>query len=129
MTTQTGPANLERFHKLVGLLGSEHEGERATAALKATAWLAERGLTWADVSVPATRASPGSDWEADEVELARRRMHAAMAAKADMRRRNKERWAQNAQQPDANGFSADLREDIRRATGGEDGLRDPRVRK
>lgn len=126
------PADLERFRKIAGLLGSEHSGERAAAALKCTEFLASHGLTWADVTVATPGAAPGRPWEAGEAEMARRRaevVREAYAAKEGMRKRNRERWAQNAQQPDANGFYDDLREDIRRATGGEDGVRDPRVRK
>lgn len=118
-------AELERFRKILGLLGSEHEGERSAAALKATAWLKEHGLTWADVTLAGTI-------EAEESELAQRRsdiMRAAGEARETVRRRNRERWAQTAAQPDANGFFDDLRSDIRQATGGEDGQRDPRMRK
>lgn len=40
---------MARFRKVCGLLGSNHEGERAAAALKATAILKAAGKTWADV--------------------------------------------------------------------------------
>lgn len=40
---------LARFRKIVGLLGSEHEGERAAAAVMATRFLKNNGKTWADV--------------------------------------------------------------------------------
>lgn len=42
-----------RFQKVCGLLGSAHEGERATAAVKATEMLRVQGLTWADVTAGA----------------------------------------------------------------------------
>ena len=50
-------ADLDRFIKLTGLLGSDHAGERATAALKATALLKAHRLTWAEV-LGRLRASP-----------------------------------------------------------------------
>lgn len=41
--------NFPRLVAICGRLGSDHEGERATAAGMATAILRENGLTWADV--------------------------------------------------------------------------------
>jgi hypothetical protein len=38
-----------RLEKLLGMLGSEHSGERAAAALKATKLLREHNATWRDV--------------------------------------------------------------------------------
>jgi len=46
MSTDT----LSRLRKVCGLLGSEHEGERAAAAKKATEILKAGRMTWADVS-------------------------------------------------------------------------------
>jgi hypothetical protein len=43
------PRNLERLVKLLGMLGSNHDGERAAAALKANALVREHGLVWSDV--------------------------------------------------------------------------------
>lgn len=40
---------LAHLRKLCGLLGSEHDGERATAARKATEFLRTQGLTWQDI--------------------------------------------------------------------------------
>lgn len=42
--------DLDRFRKILGMLGSEHGGERSAAALKATAMLKEAGLTWENVT-------------------------------------------------------------------------------
>lgn len=50
------PADLERFHKLCGLLGSDQIGERAAAALKCTELLKVHGLTWSDVTLPVSGA-------------------------------------------------------------------------
>jgi hypothetical protein len=69
--------------KLCGMLGSEHQGERAVAALKASSFLRERALTWSEViktegrgarnehtSAPQAYGStpepvPSIDWRAD----------------------------------------------------------------
>jgi hypothetical protein len=118
------PADLKRFHKLCGLLGSEHDGERAAAALKATSWLKEHGLSWADVMVPGV-----GDPEVDPVEYAHRQQQATSEARQARRKAYSSQWEQNRHQSDVNGFWADMREDIRKATGGEEGTRDPRVRK
>lgn len=50
--------SLETFRKVCGLLGSDSMGERAAAALKATAILREWGKTWADVTVALQTAAP-----------------------------------------------------------------------
>lgn len=42
---------LDRFRKLCSLLGSEHEGERATAAKMATTLLKRQGFSWSQVGV------------------------------------------------------------------------------
>ena len=41
---------LDRLRKVCGLLGSEHDGERAAAALRATAMLRDAGRSWADIN-------------------------------------------------------------------------------
>ena len=47
------PRSVERLVKLLGMLGSDHGGERAAAALKANALVREHGLVWSDV-IPTT---------------------------------------------------------------------------
>jgi hypothetical protein len=42
----------QRLAKLLGLLGSDHSGERDAAGLAAQRLLRERGLTWGDVLTP-----------------------------------------------------------------------------
>ena len=42
-------AALDKLAKVCGLLGSEHDGERAAAAYRATAIIREAGLTWREV--------------------------------------------------------------------------------
>lgn len=44
-------ASLDKLRKICGLLGSEHAGERASAALKATSMLREAGMTWGQVDM------------------------------------------------------------------------------
>jgi hypothetical protein len=43
------PDALERLIKLLGMLGSAHDGERAAAGLKAHELIRRHGLTWSDV--------------------------------------------------------------------------------
>ncbi len=38
-----------RLAKVCGLFGSDHDGERATAAAKANELMRERGLSWSDL--------------------------------------------------------------------------------
>jgi hypothetical protein len=47
--TAFDPREANRFSKILGLLGSDHDGERAAAALKATEFLRARSLGWFDV--------------------------------------------------------------------------------
>jgi hypothetical protein len=61
------PRNLERLVKLLGMLRSDHGGERAAAALKANALVREHGLVWSDV-IPITlpqRAEHAKRWNDD----------------------------------------------------------------
>jgi hypothetical protein len=55
-----GPDELERLIKLLGMLGSAHDGERAAAGLKAHELVRRHGLTWSDVllAAPQTPATP-----------------------------------------------------------------------
>ena len=43
------PAERERLARILGMLGSEHAGERASAALQAEAFRKKHGLTWAEL--------------------------------------------------------------------------------
>ncbi len=47
------PEVLDRLAKLAGMFGSEHLGERASAAKMAHELVVKLGLTWADLLVPA----------------------------------------------------------------------------
>lgn len=50
------PAERTRLVNILGMLGSEHAGERASAALLAARLVRERGLSWSDV-VPSSAGS------------------------------------------------------------------------
>jgi hypothetical protein len=73
MTRALAPQTADRLAKICGLLGSAHDGERASAALKADALVRAAGLTWADVinvpppaaDAPRIRAwrSTSTDWQ------------------------------------------------------------------
>ena len=52
------PATATRLAKVCGLLGSDHDGERASAAYQATKILRAAGMTWADIVAPARPAAP-----------------------------------------------------------------------
>jgi hypothetical protein len=53
------PRTIERLTKLLGLLGSSFDGERAAAALKADHLIRDHGLTWNEViAVPKRITSP-----------------------------------------------------------------------
>jgi hypothetical protein len=43
------PGAIERLIKLLGMLGSAHDGERAAAGLKAHEFIKRHGLSWSDI--------------------------------------------------------------------------------
>jgi hypothetical protein len=53
-------AELEKLCKLLGMLGSDHPGERDNAACRAVALLKSIGLTWEDVILPSQGLIPAS---------------------------------------------------------------------
>jgi hypothetical protein len=60
------PRSAERLVKLLGMLGSNHDGERAAAAFKANELVREHGLVWSDVIRPNdARAKNQDDQEVD----------------------------------------------------------------
>jgi hypothetical protein len=59
----------EHIIKLLGMLGSDHAGERAAAGLKADQFIRQLGVTWRDVV-----AIPAADWE-EMVWACRKREH------------------------------------------------------
>lgn len=103
------PADLDRFRRILGMLGSEHTGERAAAALVATNFLEAHGLGWSDVSVPGGAAVPFFEaareaWKAEQAPAEPDMMQAARESKDALRKARRARWEQNADQPDADGF-------------------------
>ena len=59
------PLDPDRLVKLLGMLGSDHDGERAAFGLKADQLLRSHGLTWADViRIPTAIADNDDDPEA-----------------------------------------------------------------
>ena len=48
--TCLAPSDVDQFGKLLGLLASDHDGERAVAARKASDFLRKRQLHWQDVA-------------------------------------------------------------------------------
>ena len=51
--TALDPHAADKLAKLCGMFGSDHDGERATAAAKADQLIRSRGLRWSDVISPA----------------------------------------------------------------------------
>jgi hypothetical protein len=72
------PNNAERLVKILGMLGSDHAGERDTAARMASRMLADLSLTWqmviiapAPSIVPASGAARRSNPDTDYRQMAR----------------------------------------------------------
>jgi hypothetical protein len=65
----------ERLIKLLGLLGSDHNGEIAAAARMADALIRDAGVTWADVIAPEAVQSELIDALRDENEELREKVH------------------------------------------------------
>ena len=63
------PPERARLVNILGMLGSAHDGERASAALLATRMVRDRGITWADlIGQPETsrrREDGATGWRAD----------------------------------------------------------------
>ena len=58
------PDALERLIKLLGMLGSAHDGERAAAGLKAHELIRRHGLCWSDIllAAPPPTTPPKLGW-------------------------------------------------------------------
>jgi hypothetical protein len=52
------PKLADRLSRILGMLGSDYDGERAAAGLKATQLLREAGLTWDDLVRPSAAPAP-----------------------------------------------------------------------
>ena len=62
MTALLDPQAAGRLAKVCGMLGSDHPGERANAALAADKLVRSLGLTWRDVIHISGAHVPKSDW-------------------------------------------------------------------
>lgn len=65
------PSIVTRLAKVCGLLGSDHDGERSAAALKATAILRSAGMTWSDLFAAPSQAAPHGSSTASGSHVAR----------------------------------------------------------
>lgn len=116
------PADLERFRKILGMLSSAHDGERAAAARKASEFLAAHSLTWSSVSLPVEqpdvlaqrRQAAGVDLRQSSEEALRKAQQAAREQDEIVRRHNarerekrdalKAAWRERSYGADGNGF-------------------------
>ena len=62
MSAPIDDAMAARLAKILGLLGSPHDGERAAAAAKADEIVRGAGLTWRDVVVASPSIVPPPEW-------------------------------------------------------------------
>ena len=81
-TRALAPDACARLAKLLGMLGSDHAGERAAAGLKADEMLKREGLRWADVIQPRIPEPVEDDDEDDEPDW--RAMANACAARSSL---------------------------------------------
>jgi hypothetical protein len=79
------PLDYEKFRKFCGMLGSDHDGERAAAAAMANKMLAAAGMKWEDVINPAAGVGMGVSATAYDG-----RFHNARAAAEDILRRQQD---------------------------------------
>ena len=72
MSSRLDPASADKLAKILGLLGSDHHGERAAAGAKAHELIRSLGLTWHEIISPSlvpgppriqSWRSPESDWQ------------------------------------------------------------------
>jgi hypothetical protein len=56
------PDALERLIKLLGMLSSAHDGERAAAGQKAHEFIRRHGLTWSEILLAGPASPPKLGW-------------------------------------------------------------------
>lgn len=101
-------ADLERFRRILGMLGSDQVGERSAAALKCSQILRDHGLTWSDVTLPVKQpdvqrvAQPTQRYRDMSPKEFSDMLQQARAAMATDRAARKSRWSRV--EPDADGF-------------------------
>jgi hypothetical protein len=71
---QLAPDALERLIKLLGMLGSAHDGERAAAGLKAHEFIRRLGLTWCILLAAPQTPPPKPGWR-DKLAACRANQH------------------------------------------------------
>jgi hypothetical protein len=79
MTALLNPRTADRLAKLCGMFGSDHDGERAAAALKADQLVRAHGLRWGEVISPVLVKAPSTAWTsttADNIAFALRNIGA-----------------------------------------------------
>lgn len=69
------PLDRDRLARVLGMLGSAHDGEIAAAGRRANALVIAAGLTWPQVVAPPPRitatAAPANVWARETIEVAR----------------------------------------------------------
>jgi cell division protein FtsB len=85
--------DLVKLTRILGMLGSEHAGERAAAALAANRQVRALNTTWWDLLSPRTRAGQGGEvirtvyeWGIDHARAAEARMRQLRAENEQLRR-------------------------------------------
>jgi hypothetical protein len=71
LTALIDPNSAIRLAKLCGMLGSAHDGERASAAAKADAMVRSLGVTWHDIIAPPIAPPRISTWRSRETDWQR----------------------------------------------------------
>jgi hypothetical protein len=103
MSASLTPADRAKLSAILGRLGSDHAGERDSAALAACRFIRAKGTTWPEVLAGKTQAEALSDYIVERMR-ARAEREAKRAANANdpaaKRRRNRQRalreWKSNA---------------------------------
>src|SRR5262245_50534556 len=76
-TALLDPHSADRLVKLLGMLGSDHPGERAVAGLKASTLVCSLGLRWADIITVSPATRPPIVWRRMVLYCHGRRSHLA----------------------------------------------------
>ena len=79
-------ADAARLARVLALLGSDYEGERASAALAADRMMKRLGLSWADLIAQASPAPRRPPPTPDALEAAQSRLRQSLRENADLRR-------------------------------------------
>ncbi|WP_043833045.1 hypothetical protein [Muricoccus aerilatus] len=75
-----------KLARVLALLGSEHDGERASAALAAHRLMHRLGLTWQDVLMPKATPEPHAPPPPDMLRAAESRLRQCQRENDDLRR-------------------------------------------